>query len=72
MERTCLLRLTLTLAELRILPYKGPEVAISICLDQACPYLFLVLHMFPLLVLIAELLLSGEDLQGFNVAILAI
>jgi hypothetical protein len=60
MERTCLFWLMLALAKLQILPYKGLEVAMSICLDQVCPYLLLVLHVFPLLVLIVESLLSGK------------
>jgi hypothetical protein len=29
----------LTLAELWVLPYKGLEAAMSVCLDQACLYL---------------------------------
>jgi hypothetical protein len=62
MERTHLFWLTLTLAELQILPYKGLEAAMSIHLDQVYPYLLLALRVFPSLVLITELLLSGKGL----------
>jgi hypothetical protein len=69
-ERTHLFQLMLMLAELWILPYKGLEAAMSICLDQVCPYLFLALRVFPSLVLVVEPLLPGEDFQCFNVTAL--
>jgi hypothetical protein len=70
-ERTHLFQLMLTLAKLWILPYKGLEAAMSIYLDQACPYLLLVLRMFPLLMFVAEPLLSGEGFEGFDMPTLS-
>jgi hypothetical protein len=71
-ERSCLIKLTLTLTELWVLPYKGPEVAMSVCSNQMHPHLLLALCMFPLLVLIMESLLSGKDLKGLDVTVLVV
>jgi hypothetical protein len=64
--------LALPLAELQVLPYKGPEAAGSISSNEASPHLFLALSMLPPLVLITKSLLSCKELEAFDVSILTI
>jgi hypothetical protein len=67
-----LIVLALPLTELWVLPYKGPEAAGSVSVDEASPHLFLVLSMLPPLVLVTQPLLSCEELEAFNVSVLPV
>jgi hypothetical protein len=58
-EGTGLVGLTLTLTELGVLPYKGPEVAMSVGSDQPFPHLLLAFCMFPPLMLIVSRFFSA-------------
>jgi hypothetical protein len=64
--------LALPFAELWVLPYKGPEAARSVSLDEASPHRFLAFGMLPPLVLVAKLLLSCEEFKSLDVSVLAI
>jgi hypothetical protein len=64
--------LTLPLAELWVLPYKGLEVAGSISSDEVSSYLLLALGVFPPLVFVAKLLLPCKELEALNVVVLAV
>jgi hypothetical protein len=67
-----LIKLALLLAKLWVLPYKGLEVAWSVSLNEASPYLLLLFGMLPLLVFVMELLLPGKDFKGLDLGILVI
>jgi hypothetical protein len=67
-----LIVLALLLAELWVLPYKGPEAAGSVSADEASPHLFLALGVLPPLVLVMQPLLSCEELEAFNVSVLPV
>jgi hypothetical protein len=64
--------LTLPLAELWVLPYKGPEAARGVRSDEASPHLLLSLGMLPPLMFIAKPLLSHEKLEALDVGVLTI
>jgi hypothetical protein len=70
--RLRLVMLTLPLAKLWVLPYKGPEVARGVSSDEASPHLFLVLGVLPPLMLVTKPLLSCEKLEAFDVSVLAV
>jgi hypothetical protein len=72
MVRLRLVVLALLLAELWVLPYKGPEAARSVSSDEASSHLFLALGMLPPLVFVMKPLLSCEELEAFDVIILAV
>jgi hypothetical protein len=67
-----LIMLALPLAELWVLPYKGPEAAGSISPNEASSHLLLTLGVLPPLVFITKLLLSREEFKAFDVSVLAI
>jgi hypothetical protein len=71
-EGAGLVGLSLMLAKLGVLPYKGPEAAMSISSNQPFPYLLLALCVLPPLVFIAESLLPSKCFEVFDVAILAV
>jgi hypothetical protein len=64
--------LALPLAELWVLPYKGPEVARSVSANEVSPHLFLALSMLPPLVLVTQPLLPREELEALDVSVLAV
>jgi hypothetical protein len=64
--------LALPLAELWVLPYKGPEAAGSVSSDEASPHLFLALGVLPPLMLVMKPLLSCEEFKAFDVSVLAV
>jgi hypothetical protein len=64
--------LALPLAELWVLPYKGPEAARGVRADEASPHLLLSLGMLPPQMLVTEPLLSHEELEVFNVSALVV
>jgi hypothetical protein len=64
--------LVLPLAELWVLPYKGPEAARSVSTDEVSPHLFLVLSVLPPLVLVTQPLLSCKELEALDVSVLAV
>jgi hypothetical protein len=68
----CLVVLALPLTELWVLPYKGPEVAGSVSLDEASSHLLLSLSVFPPLVLITKPLLPCKELEVLDVVILVV
>jgi hypothetical protein len=64
--------LMLPLAELWVLPYKGPEVARSVSSNEASSHLLLALGVLPPLVFVAKLLLPREDFEVLDVTVLVI
>jgi hypothetical protein len=64
--------LALLLAELWVLPYKGPEAAGSVSLDEASSYLLLALGVLPPLMFVTKPLLPCKELEALDVVILAI
>jgi hypothetical protein len=58
-----LIVLAFPLAELWVLPYKGPEAAGSVSSDEASSHLFLALGMLPPLMLVTKPLLSCKEFE---------
>jgi hypothetical protein len=67
-----LIVLALPLAELWVLPYKGPEAAGSVSSYEVSSHLFLAFGVLPPLVLVTKLLLSHKEFEGFDVIVLAL
>jgi hypothetical protein len=67
-----LIMLALPLAELWVLPYKGPEAARSVSSNEASSHLLLALGVLPPLMFVMKSLLSCKEFETLDVVVLAI